>query len=68
MKRFDDQFQPFVFAYRDDEWRNVTKDYLGAFHLAPNDYIVVPQYSRTARVLTFNSDKQTFHQVARPVS
>ena len=61
MKRYGSEFQPFVFAYRNDEWRDLTKDYLGPFHLAPNDYIVVPQYGRTARVLTFDPEKQTFH-------
>jgi hypothetical protein len=62
MKRDGEQsFQPFVFTYQNEEWHDVTKDYLGEFKLGPSDYIVVPQYGRTARVVTYNAEKREFH-------
>lgn len=45
-----------VFAYREQEWRDVTKEYLGDFHLGQDDFVVAPQYGRTARVLSFAAD------------
>jgi hypothetical protein len=52
--RFEDDWHSYVFEYRDSKWYDVTKRYLGPFNLSREDYIVVPQYGRTARVLTFD--------------
>jgi len=57
--RIDIDWQAFVFEYRNNKWKDVTAQYLGPFHLGKHDYIVVPQYGRTARVLTF--DGARFH-------
>ncbi len=61
MKRFDTDFHPFVFAYRNQQWHDVTKEYLGSLNLTNKDYIVVPQYGRTARILTYDDNTSTFH-------
>ena len=54
---FDTKFQSFVMAYRDKRWEDVTAQYLGPFHITKKDYIIVPQYGRTARVLTYDGDR-----------
>ncbi len=50
---------PLVFSYRNSSWQNVTSEYLGPFHLSEHDYIVVPQYGRTARVMTIDPKDAT---------
>jgi hypothetical protein len=68
VKRFDTDFHSFVFTYADRKWQNVTERYLGPLHLQKNDFIIVPQYGRTARVLAIDpkADPDTaagkFHQ------
>ena len=57
--RRDIDWRPYVFEYRNDKWKDVTNKYLGPFRLNKSDYIVVPQYGRTARVLTH--DGMRFH-------
>jgi len=54
VKRSDTEFHSFVFTYADQKWQNVTERYLGHLHLQKYDYIVVPQYGVTARVLTID--------------
>jgi hypothetical protein len=60
--RFLDDWQTGVFAYRNNKWENVTAQYLGPFHLGKKDYIIVPQYGRSARVLTYDG-KQFHHKM-----
>lgn len=52
---------PMVFSYRDAKWRNVTAEYLGAFRLSEHDHIVVPQFGRTARVMTIDPNDASLH-------
>lgn len=59
--RLFDTWRAFVFSYQNNNWRNVTDQYLGEFHLSEKDYVIVPQYSRTARVLTFDETNNRFH-------
>ncbi len=54
VKRSDTEFHSFVFTYADQKWQDVTERYLGHLHLQKYDYIVVPQYGLTARVLTID--------------
>ncbi len=61
VNRADEIWRAFVFAYRNNKWQDVTRQYLGPFHLGKKDYIVVPQYGRTARVLTFGEASNRFH-------
>jgi len=59
VNRADETWRAFVFAYRNNKWKDVTTLYLGPFRLGRKDYIVVPQYGRSARVITF--DGKRFH-------
>ncbi len=59
--RYAEDWRAFVFAYGNNKWKDVTAQYLGPFHLGKKDYVVVPQYGRTARVLTFNEASNRFH-------
>jgi hypothetical protein len=52
--RYLDYWRTGVFAYRNNKWKNFTNEYLGRFHLSKDDYIIVPQYGRTARVLSYD--------------
>lgn len=56
------EFKHFVFVYRDQKWQDATKHYLAAFNLGPNDHIIVPQYGRTARVLTYDANAPAHFQ------
>lgn len=56
-----DSWRAFVFIYRDKKWQDVTARYLGQFNLSEKDYIVAPQYGRTARVITFDDKTNRFH-------
>ena len=62
VNRVDTIYRAFVFTYADNRWHDVTAQYLGPFHLGKKDYIVVPQYGRTARVLTYDG-KQFHHKM-----
>jgi hypothetical protein len=57
--RDDTDWQSYVFMFSNNKWHDVTTQYLGPFHLGKKDYIVVPQYGRSARVLTY--DGKRFH-------
>jgi hypothetical protein len=57
--RRDIDWRSYIFEYRNNKWKDVTDQYLGPFHLGKKDYVVAPQYGRTARVLTFDGTR--FH-------
>jgi hypothetical protein len=57
VNRWDDDWKIFVLAWIDGKWRDVTANYLGPLNLAPEDYLVAPQYGRTIRVLRRDGDR-----------
>jgi hypothetical protein len=59
--RFFDGFNVFALAYHSGQWQNVTSHYLGSLQLSEYDYVVVPQYGRTARVMTYDPKNSEFH-------
>jgi hypothetical protein len=64
VKRSFEESRSFVFTHVNGSWRDVTANYLGPLPLAKDDYIVVPQYGRTARILTFDAaDSQLHHKL-----
>lgn len=60
--RYEEDWSAYVFEFRNNKWIDVTAQYLGPFHLGKKDYIVAPQYGRTARVLTYDG-KQFHHKM-----
>jgi hypothetical protein len=48
----------YVFVFQNGKWENQTNKYLGPFHLGDEDYIVVPQYGRSARLIRRDEDDQ----------
>jgi hypothetical protein len=57
--RYAEDWRAFVFIYEHKKWNDVTAKYLGQLQLGKRDYIVVPQYGHSARVLSYHGNR--FH-------
>lgn len=57
VSRWDDEWKSFVLAWVNGKWQDVTKKYLEPLKLAPEDYLVVPQFGRTIRVLRWDGER-----------
>ncbi len=55
-------FRTVALTYQNGKWQDVTQKYLGAFKLTSDNFLVLPQYGRTARILSQDNEEHFHHK------